>query len=193
MTATARTCSIDGCARLHYARGFCGKHYARWLRYGDPSTVLVGAPPKIPLAVRIARFSVPVGDCTEWSGARDLDHYGVIVIGGKQFRAHRIAFEVASGEPIPAGLIVRHKCDNPPCVKFEHLELGTPANNSRDMAQRGRSAAGERSGGAKLTALEVEAIRSRVANGERQLAVGIEYGIGQTQVSRIVNRQRWTS
>lgn len=60
--------------------------------------------------------------------------YGV----SKGLYAHRVAYEVAFGK-IPEGLVVRHKCDNRICINPEHLELGTQADNVRDMRERGRA------------------------------------------------------
>lgn len=80
-------------------------------------------------------------DCIEFRRKRDgrktRDPYGWVYRNGKRQRAHRAAYEEAHG-PIPPGMVVRHKCDNPPCINPAHLELGTRADNNRDMWQRGR-------------------------------------------------------
>lgn len=75
--------------------------------------------------------------CVEWQGGRDKDGYGQTVVGGRKQRAHRVAWERIHG-PIPAGMKVLHKCDNPPCVNPGHLFLGTQADNVRDCWDKGR-------------------------------------------------------
>ncbi len=77
-----------------------------------------------------------ITNCWEWFGTKN-DGYGQITYNGKKFRAHRISYELYIG-PIPEGLIVRHTCDNPPCVNPAHLLVGTCTDNSRDMINRGR-------------------------------------------------------
>ena len=81
---------------------------------------------------------LPGGECIEWTGARSAAGYGRL---GTKY-AHRVAYEKAHG-PIARGMVVRHRCDNPPCVNPAHLELGTQADNMRDMAVRGRASSGE--------------------------------------------------
>lgn len=81
--------------------------------------------------------------CWEWTGARDRG-YGRLVIARKMHRAHRLAYELVHG-PIPDGLVVMHACDNPPCCNPNHLSVGTPLDNTRDMIakQRGRRVSGD--------------------------------------------------
>lgn len=77
-----------------------------------------------------------IGPCLEWQGAR-LRGYGRVRRAGRMQYAHRVAWEEVNG-PIPDGLLVLHRCDNPPCVRPEHLFLGTDADNARDKAEKGR-------------------------------------------------------
>jgi HNH endonuclease len=54
--------------------------------------------------------------------------------------AHRFAWTLKHG-PVPEGLVVRHRCDEPLCVALDHLELGTSAENNRDAFERPMRAA----------------------------------------------------
>lgn len=73
-------------------------------------------------------------ECWPWQGTCDTKGYGR---AGKSERAHRVAFMLARG-PIPTGMLIRHRCDNPPCCNPFHLELGTKADNAQDAVERRR-------------------------------------------------------
>jgi hypothetical protein len=75
--------------------------------------------------------------CWEWDAMRDRKGYGILMSGPKRLRAHRISYEIHFG-PIPDGLFILHRCDNPPCVNPAHLFLGTLADNNRDKTAKGR-------------------------------------------------------
>lgn len=78
------------------------------------------------------------GDCMEWGGSKNSQGYGVVCFGGVTMRAHRLSFEVHHGQ-IPDGMLVCHRCDNPPCINPEHLWLGTHYSNLQDMIQKKRN------------------------------------------------------
>ncbi len=73
---------------------------------------------------------VDKGDgCWEWKAARDGDGYGLFTFPWGIFFAHRVSYELATAEPIPAGLVIDHLCRNKACVNPAHLELVTDRTN----------------------------------------------------------------
>lgn len=81
------------------------------------------------------------GDCWVWTAAKHDFGYGVFQLGRGPSeglrRAHVLSWLWSNG-PIPDGLVVCHRCDNPPCVRPDHLFLGTLGDNTRDMVAKGR-------------------------------------------------------
>lgn len=129
------------------------------------------------------------GDCWIWQGAihsRDWQYGSLSVLGrGKRFLAHRFIWMVLHG-PIPEGLYVCHACDNPKCVNPEHLWLGSPRENTRDMVRKGRDG-WER----KLTAEKVREIRLRHSEGETGASLARRFGIAECTVGRVIRRKAW--
>ena len=126
------TCSIDECGSPAHARGWCSKHYRRWLTHGDP------------LGGGSARYSTPEeafaarterrGECLIWTGAKDSAGYGHLQVNGRVAKAHRYAWERVNG-PIPDGMKIDHRdhCDHA-CCEPSHLRLATVAQNSANRA-----------------------------------------------------------
>lgn len=186
---TNTTCSVDDCMNPKRSRGFCVKHYERFMRHGDPTVTH-----RYRAGDHMARFRSKVAEmpngCHEWQAGK-LGKYGSFTVDGGAKVATRWLWEQVHG-PIPEGIQVRHKCDNPPCVNIEHLELGTQLDNSRDMVERGRSLVGERTHTAKLTASEVAEIRQLVARGDQtKTAIAKAYGTTRQNVTHIVNAFSW--
>ncbi len=131
------------------------------------------------------------GACWPWLGTRTHD-YGQVWWQGTPRRASRVAHDLAIG-PIPAGMFVCHKCDNPPCVNPSHLFLGTNRDNLRDAAAKGRTwrPRGVLHPSAKLDLEAVRAIRRLAAAHTSQAALGRMFGVTPSTIWAIVAAVTW--
>lgn len=138
--------------------------------------------------------------CWLWIGARTGQGYGSLSVGYPErihVPAHRLSYELNVG-PIPDGLWVLHACDNPPCVRPDHLFLGSCQDNVDDKCAKGRQAhaggwnPGEKHGMAKLTEQIVRAMRhDRNVLKLSQPAIAMKYGVSLSQTNRIVRGLGW--
>ena len=145
----------------------------------------------------LARFFklVDIGErheCWEWLGNTPGGRHGHFSIKAKSVKAHRWIYELCVG-PIPDGIVIRHKCDNPKCVNPLHLTAGTPKDNTADMFERGRAPdrRGEKHPLAKIDADAVRAIRAHSAMGMTQKALAEQFGISNQHIGKIVRRENW--
>jgi predicted XRE-type DNA-binding protein len=118
------------------------------------------------------------------AGAQTRSGHRMIWNQGRMHLAHRIAWELERG-PIPEGICVLHRCDNPPCVRVDHLFLGTVGDNNADRDAKGRQVAlrGEEHGSAKLTEEQVAAIRELASADVPQALIARAVGVSQSHVS----------
>jgi hypothetical protein len=141
--------------------------------------------------------------CWEWQAATNKFKYGTFSNGSgaskTQKNAHRWAWELTFG-PIKDGLYVLHRCDNPLCVRPDHLRLGTQQENIREMHQKGRGwqeryperiKRAEDHWLSKMTWEKVREMRARFDAGESAKSLGGDYGIKNSQAQRICTRKSW--
>lgn len=128
--------------------------------------------------------------CWEWTAGRIPSGYGSSYYQKQRQPAHRVAWQLTNG-PIPLGMFVCHRCDNPPCVRPDHLFLGTPADNSADRDRKGRAnpPMGERL--SNLTVLDVLSIREMHGLGATVIELGRGFGLSPAAIRHIVRYRTW--
>lgn len=140
----------------------------------------------------------PNGECWEWqAGQKNDEGYGGFYIRqiNNTMNSHKVAFLIAHNfglDDIPKDIVVRHRCNNPKCVRPEHLVMGTHKDNSQDMVRGGTSLAGTKNPRAKLDWDKVKTIREMWATGQygtTQLAA--QFGVTQAVIWHVVENRTW--
>lgn len=153
--------------------------------------------------------------CWLWTAGHDQKGYGIFYFGHKNERASHVSL-ILAGRSVPAGMDVCHTCDNPPCVRPDHLFIGTRSDNMKDCASKGRLnfqtnpeillrgdahparlhpellARGERNGRASLTVemvLEIRRLRKESHFTYQKIADTLR--ISKGAVSCVLNGQTW--
>lgn len=138
--------------------------------------------------------------CWLWIGAKTVHGYGGFVYynrdengystGRVSVVAHRFSYELIH-DPIEYPYQVLHKCDNRLCVNPAHLFVGTLQDNMTDRNAKGRHAHGESHARAKLTEIQVRAIRQQYADGQTQVNLSKQFSISRWAIRSIIDGRAW--
>lgn len=189
--ADKRICSIPGCGKRHYGRGFCVIHHHGFRK---------GLVPKRPAAPKgsTAKFiamalTTDQDDCVLWPFARNIGGYAKWKhpTGGSESVSRHIC-EIVNGPPTKPHLLSLHSCNRGHlgCINPRHLRWGTSQENANDRIKDGTTTRG--AGGAKLTAMSVVDMRRRAEAGQTLISISAIYGVSSSHVSDIVRRERWS-
>jgi hypothetical protein len=129
-------------------------------------------------------------NCWVWIGAKNEHGYGVIGKGGRgsgSLKAHRLSWEMQFG-PAPEGHGVLHKCDNPACVRPDHLFTGDQKVNLDDCRRKGRKkvATGEGNGRHKLSDRDRSEMRGLYGDGIGYRKLGKLFGVHRATARYVV-------
>lgn len=153
---------------------------------------------QIPVEKRFWTRVKKTKECWIWQGALRGGGYGAVWIGGGKgghHPAHRIAYELTYG-PISPAIQVLHNCDNPPCVRPDHLFLGTSLTNMQDKIKKGRAGNTRPHHftyhNAKLTPVLAAQIRNEYKPYLVSLsALAHKYGVSKRAVLRVIHHVTW--
>ena len=128
-------------------------------------------------------------ECWLWTSGLTHSGYGAFWYKGKTHPASRMAYIFEHG-PIPKEKVVCHTCDNPKCVRIDHLWLGTIAENQTDAQRKGRFPKGENCHLSRITDLKKKELLDRWINGEKRVALANEYNITPQAVFYIIKTHK---
>jgi hypothetical protein len=174
--------------------GLCVNHHRLNVKYGTPigKSLSLARWIKQPYEERFWSLVRKGDGCWNWQGSKDKDGYGVFKswVGDTPYtRAHRYSYHLHHGM-IPLGLQILHRCDNPTCIRPDHLHAGSALQNMRDKVAKGRANApfGESHSKAALTEEQAKAILN---DPRPHSQIAAEYNIHVQTVSSLKTRVSW--
>lgn len=183
--ATSRICSIEGCGKPHWAKGFCGTHYRRFERTGDPMKVRKWGGWGLAEVKRL--MSIETDDCVFFTGVKP---YGHLRMENKIDRSLPSIVALLTHGPAPSPKHMgAHSCGNGHlnCVNKRHVRWATAKENSEDRSKHGR-ATGQKP---RLTSGEVATIKRLLLDGEKRRVLGDRFGVTVVNIGLIATGRTW--
>jgi len=191
-----QACTVEGCDRKFYGRGYCVKHYKRWRAHGDPT----GGGTDWGAAKQFIKDAAKSGgdECITFPFYRGETGYGWMRAEGKNLGAHVYVALLAHGpKPTPKHQAC-HTCGkgHEGCVNPRHIYWGTKGDNMRDAYRHGVAfggkygRTGEEAPGCRYSDDQIQEVRRALDMGEKQTAIASRFGLSQSHVSRIKNGTR---
>lgn len=136
------------------------------------------------------------GQCWIWTGAKTRG-YGQCTVDKRHGYAHRFSWEMENG-PVPPGLVVCHKCDNPACVRPSHLFVGTQRDNVMDCLAKGRANRRGLTGASNPMARhispdETDQIITLFSRGLGVREIAPRFGLSKSTIHNIVSGKHWST
>jgi len=189
--ADQRICSISGCGKPRYVRGWCSAHYQRWRVHGDPlaGRAMNGESERYFKEIVLAYEG---DDCLAWPFTTNIGGYAQLWYEGRVRLVSRLVCEDTHGPAPTPKHEAAHSCGNGhlACVTKRHLSWKTSAGNKADMLLHGSRIKGERSHLAKLTEPEVKQIMA-LRGTKSQAQIAELFSVHQATVSRIHTGCTW--
>jgi hypothetical protein len=187
-------CKVVDCSKASRRAGYCGAHYARLLRHGNP---LAGRVAQTPAGEALNWVKNHVGhegeDCLTWPFGKFATGYGSVTYEGKSWIASRLMCTFAHGSAPTSNHFALHLCGRGDfgCTNPRHLYWGLPSDNGADAVRHGVTVRGERQASAKFDEQSVRRIRQEVSQGRPVVAIAKEFGATTQAVYLIVSKKNW--
>lgn len=189
-----KICLVNGCSAVSLNRGWCSKHYQRWLHHGDPLLTTRTPPGEPETFLREVAIKYEGDDCVIWPYAVNPAGYGKLTVNGWPVQASRVVCEAVHGPAPSPEYEAAHSCGkgHTGCVAPRHLHWATPSQNQMERLDHGTDNRGEKHPLVKLTEMQVREIYS-LKGTESNRALGARFGVHPSHIGLIQRGKTWKS
>lgn len=184
-----RICSLKGCGKPLRQAKLCWGHYERLQQFGDPLFEIIQVTE--PRTFAELAVSSDSGECILWPLATAGGYGQFSLVGGAKVQTHRHVCERVHGAPPSAIHQAAHNCGVRLCINPRHLRWATPKENHADKAGHGTMVLGSKHHRAKLCEGDIPVIRARMAKGEPDTHICLDYGVSSQVIWGIRHGKGW--